>query len=65
MIQVNKASRPCRATGAGSFFQSLEPNTVLSMPAVSPQILAEEDALLERFGNEYGRYVAHVPRWLA
>ncbi len=33
--------------------------------AVSPQIAAEEEALLARFGAEYARYYRRVPRWLA
>lgn len=32
--------------------------------AVSPQIEAEEEALLARFGADYARYYQRVPRWL-
>lgn len=44
------------------------PLALLGIPALvaalHPQIRAEESALTARFGNEYGAYVAHVPRWV-
>jgi protein-S-isoprenylcysteine O-methyltransferase Ste14 len=44
-----------------------QPLALLGIPALGaalhPQIRAEEEALVARFGAEYDTYVAHVPRW--
>ncbi|NHB85534.1 isoprenylcysteine carboxylmethyltransferase family protein [Tessaracoccus sp. HDW20] len=32
--------------------------------ALTPQIGHEEEALLTRFGDDYGSYVRRVPRWV-